>query len=122
MAASNIAQLITEKLNSGELVPTTRETDQTGTAFVQGVPFPAVVKKDGKVQPDLSRIPARLGMREAARFITQFYWPVSPRSMERWKGRTVKVGGRRLCPTADLVRTCEIILASAPVGGSAPRK
>jgi hypothetical protein len=115
-----VTKFINDKLSNGELVPTTHPTTDGRVVFAQ--PFPAIIGKDGRVQPDLLSIPIRLGKYDAARFISQFFFPVSGRTLERWKLRKQLASGRAVYLTADLVDHCKIKLASAPSAGTSPRK
>ena len=119
---SAIARHLKAKINSGDVVAVTRPAAD-GNAVAQRVePFPAIIGKDGKVQPDLQAIPVRLGKHDAARLVTQFYWPTSHRTLERWSIKKVLAGGRCLFTTADLVNHCQITLAQAPAAGRTPKK
>lgn len=118
---STVTRHLKDMIDNGKLVPTHRGAGATATVdHIES--FPVTVDKNGIARPDLAAMPARLDKVTAAAFVSRFYWPVSPRTLERWTARTVKAGGRRLWPVRDLVQHCEIVLASSVVGGSAPQK
>jgi hypothetical protein len=79
-------------------------------------PFPSVIDASGAIQPDYSRTPARLDKHEGARFITQFYYPTSYRTLARAPIRNVLVNGRRVWTPQDLADYARAKLASAPPG------
>lgn len=66
-------------------------------------PFPAVINKDGTACPETSRIPSLLDKREGARFVSQFYFDVTFRALERWPLRAIVVNGSRRWYTRDLM-------------------
>jgi hypothetical protein len=94
----------------------------SATAPVVIAPFPAIVDAAGRVKPDLAAIPVRMAKAEASAFVSQFFWPTRPRTLEGWPVPSKTLNRRRTWLTSDLVRHCEITIASAPAGGSAPRK
>ena len=96
----------------------TRKRLKTGAA-----PFPAELDPKGVPRPDFSRIPARLDKREAARFVTQFYFAVSFRSLERWPLPWIVLNGKRTRSVVELDAYCRSKIAgSAPGWAAKPPK
>jgi hypothetical protein len=65
--------------------------------------------------PDLSELPVRVPRDIAAKLITQFFFKVSPRSMERWPIAWRRLNGRAHCETADAFALANSMLEAAPV-------
>jgi hypothetical protein len=65
--------------------------------------FPAIIDKDGSARPDTAQIPELLKKREAARFVSQFYFETTFRALERWPLRAIVVNGSRRWYTRDLM-------------------
>jgi hypothetical protein len=62
---------------------------------------------------DLDVLPVRMDRKAAATFITQHYFPVARRSLERWPLDEIYVNGRVMLKTRQLVAEAERRLASA---------
>jgi hypothetical protein len=64
----------------------------------------------------LEGLPVRMDRKAAATFITQNYFRVAPRSLERWPLDEVYVNGRVMLETHQLVTEAErrLAVASAP--------
>ena len=73
---------------------------------------------------DIANLPARINRSAAAALLTQHFFPVSPRTLERWPIATRRVNGRALIDTADLIAVAKAKLDAAPLiaSGSAPAK
>lgn len=74
--------------------------------------------------PDLSALPANVDRRQAAEIITQFYFPVSPRSLERWPVTVRHVNGKAITPIAEYLAQAHDKFDAAPVlaSGRQPTK
>jgi hypothetical protein len=62
---------------------------------------------------DLEALPVRMDRKAAAAFISQHFFPVAARSLERWPLDEVYVNGRVMLKTRQLVAEAERRLASA---------
>jgi hypothetical protein len=73
--------------------------------------------------PELSGLPVRVSRRKAAELITQYFFETSPRSLERWPVRWIRINGRAHCATTDIFAVAESKLAeAAPVMGGRGRR
>jgi hypothetical protein len=66
---------------------------------------------------DLDALPRRLDRKDGAALITQHFFKVAPRSLERWPLREVYVNRRVMLETSQLIAEAERRLAAA---GPAP--
>ncbi len=82
-----------------------------------------VLKRGGSAPiPDLSELPIRVPRPRAANLVTQFYFEISPRTLERWPLAWQRLNGKAHCSTAELFAVAEAKLTEAPVlmGGCRP--
>ena len=63
---------------------------------------------------DLSGLPQRMDRRAAAKLISQTFFPVSPRSLERWPLATRILNGRALLETREVIAYARAQVAQAP--------
>lgn len=63
----------------------------------------------------ITGLPVRMTRSTAAAYLTQHFFPVSPRTLERWPVATRLVNGHVLIDTADLLAVANGKLHSAPV-------
>lgn len=70
---------------------------------------------------DLPDLPPRMDRRLAAQFLTDYFFPISPRTLERWPLNWRRINGRALCETAELLAEAQrrVDLAPAIRGGAA---
>ena len=61
-----------------------------------------------------ARWPVRVGRRVAAEIVTDHFFPVSHRTLERWPLRWRRVNGRALVETADLLAEAQRRVDEAP--------
>ncbi|WP_426957995.1 hypothetical protein [Muricoccus radiodurans] len=75
------------------------------------------------VEPDLSALPVNADRRKGAELVTRFYFPVSPRTIERWRLPSRVVGGKAIYSTAALLAYARGKMNAAPVimSGSASK-
>ncbi len=67
---------------------------------------------------DLTDYPERMDRRQAAAFVTKHYFPVSPRSLEKWPLTWLHVNGKALAATTEYAVVAEAKLAAAtPIRG-----
>lgn len=66
-------------------------------------------------KPDLTKYPARVDRRRGAEIITAEFFPISPRTLERWALPTRRVNGKALMETRDLLAMAAAQLEAAPV-------
>ena len=66
-------------------------------------------------QADLTKLPVNCNRRQLAEIITQHFFKVSPRSLERWPLQWRHVNGQAVCSTADGVEEARKRLQAAPV-------
>lgn len=72
--------------------------------------------------PDFNALPAYVGRADGAELIRTYYFPISPRSLERWPVATRHVNGRVVISTHDLLGEAKRRFDEAPVikfGGAA---
>lgn len=60
------------------------------------------------------RLPVRVGRKAAAEIVTDRFFPVSHRTLERWPLRWRRVNGRALVETADLLAEAQRRVDEAP--------
>lgn len=65
-------------------------------------------------EPDLSTLPAVVDRRGGADIVTRYFFPVSPRTLERWPLAGRRVNGKLVFATADLIAHARAVLAAAP--------
>ena len=58
--------------------------------------------------------PARVDRKRGAKIITDLYFPVSHRTLEKWPINWLYVNGRATCDTGELLALAEAKLNSAP--------
>jgi hypothetical protein len=69
-------------------------------------------------QLDLAPYPVRMDRRQGAAFVTKHYFPVSPRSLEKWPLTWLHVNAKALAATAEFAAVAEAKLAAAiPIRG-----
>jgi hypothetical protein len=68
------------------------------------------------------RIPVRTDRKRGAALVTLLYFPISPRTLEKWPVTWVRVNGKATTTTAELFAEAEARLAGAPRirGGGSP--
>jgi hypothetical protein len=71
--------------------------------------------KGGTSLPDLSEFPVWVPRVAGAKLVTDHYFQISPRTLERWPLAWRLLNGRAHCTTAELFAEAERRLASAPV-------
>jgi hypothetical protein len=71
-------------------------------------------QKRGANAPDLSDLPVRVPRDKAAKLVSQYFFQVSPRSMERWNLAWRRLNGKAHCETAELFARAGAMLAAAP--------
>jgi hypothetical protein len=72
------------------------------------------LKGGSAARPDLTKLPVRVTREEGAALVTQFYFKVSPRSLERWPIAWRRLNGKAHGDTVDLFRHAEAVVAGAP--------
>jgi hypothetical protein len=60
----------------------------------------------------LARLPVRVDRRTGAAIVTQFFFPVSRRTLESWQLPTAHANGRALIETKDLIEAAEAKLGT----------
>ena len=60
------------------------------------------------------RIPVRTDRKRGAALVTLLYFPISPRTLEKWPVTWVRVNGKATTTTAELFAEAEARLAGAP--------
>lgn len=63
--------------------------------------------------PDIDQLPARVSVREAARLVTLYYFPVAYRSLETWGLSKVKVNGKNTVTPKELFAKAQARLDAA---------
>ena len=58
--------------------------------------------KDGAAQPDLGTLPVRVPRDVAAALLSQYFFKISPRTLERWPLAWRRLNGKAHCETKDL--------------------
>lgn len=69
----------------------------------------------------LNDSPARIDRRVGAELINRYFFPISPRTLERWPVTWRRINGRALCETSELLAEAQrrVDLAPAIRGGAA---
>lgn len=62
--------------------------------------------------PDLGGLPARVARPRAAELVTEHYFEISARTLERWPLRWLRVNGKAHCNVAELFAIAEQMLAN----------
>ena len=62
----------------------------------------------------LSESPARIDRRVGADLITRHFFPISPRTLERWPVTWRRINGRALCETSELLAEAQRRVDTAP--------
>jgi hypothetical protein len=70
--------------------------------------------KGGKGAPDLDQLPVRVPRDVAAQLVTEYYFEVSPRTMERWPLTWRRLNNKAHCDVTELFGLAEAMLADAP--------
>lgn len=73
-------------------------------------------------EPDTSKLPRRVTRHSAAELVSQFYFAVSPRTIEKWPLRVRHLNGKVMLETAELfdyARRC--VDAAPPIKGGRSR-
>ena len=65
---------------------------------------------------DIEYLPPRVNRRDGATLITHYFFPVSPRTLERWPVKWLRINGRALVETSELMKEAQQRVASA-MGG-----
>jgi hypothetical protein len=65
-------------------------------------------------RPDMASLPRRVNRPMAAYLVTQFYFPISRRTLEVWPLAWRIVNGKAVCETAELFDIAEAKLNAAP--------
>jgi hypothetical protein len=63
---------------------------------------------------DTATLPARVDRQTGARLVTERFFPIGPRALERWPLQYRIVNRRALVETAELFAVAERMLKSAP--------
>jgi hypothetical protein len=74
----------------------------------------AIPSAPASPQPDLSALPRRSDRRTGAKLVEQYYFPVTPRTLEVWPLDWVLVNGKAVCETAELFAVAQAKLDAAP--------
>ena len=53
--------------------------------------------------PDFDALPLHVDRERGAALISEFYFPISPRSLERWPVETRRLNGRAIMSTRELL-------------------
>ncbi|WP_322994248.1 hypothetical protein [Castellaniella sp.] len=64
--------------------------------------------------PDFDALPLHVDRERGAALITEFYFPVSPRSLERWPIATRRLNGRAIMSTRVLLGEAKRRFEEAP--------
>ncbi len=72
------------------------------------------VTTDNPEMPDLAGLPRRVDRKTGAELVTQYFFPVSPRSLEVWPLTWRRVNGYAVCETAELFAVAQAKLDAAP--------
>jgi hypothetical protein len=64
-------------------------------------------------RPDLSNLPANVDRKVGAELVTRYYFPTSPRSLERWPVPVVVVNGKAIGSTAAYFAHAQSLLDAA---------
>lgn len=64
--------------------------------------------------PDLAALPRNVDRKLGAKLVTQFFFPVSHRTLEAWPLTWRRVNGRAICRTTELFALAEAKLNAAP--------
>jgi hypothetical protein len=83
-------------------MPSERETLLTSTAPV-AAPAP----------PDVSTLPPLVDRRTAAALVTQYFFPVSARTLEAWKVECIRLNGKALAAPAQYFAVAQSRLDAA---------
>jgi hypothetical protein len=73
-----------------------------------------VTREAATSPPDLSSLPRNVDRRVGAELVTQFFFPVSARSLEVWPLVWRHVNGKAVVATADLFAHADAKLSAAP--------
>ena len=86
---------------------------QVNYHHVEGPAIPAQLRE---------RIPVRTDRKHGAALVTLLYFPISPRTLEKWPVTWVRVNGKATTTTAELFAEAEARLVAAPRirGGGGP--
>lgn len=71
--------------------------------------------------PNFEELPAYVDRPYGAELITKFYFPISPRTLERWPLETRRVNGRVVVSTRALLAEADQRFNAAPVIKSGAR-
>jgi hypothetical protein len=63
---------------------------------------------------DLSDLPRRMDRRLAAQVLSDHFFPISPRTLERWPVTWRRINGRALCETSELLAEAQRRVDTAP--------
>ena len=63
----------------------------------------------------LATLPARVNRRTGAELVTKTFFPVSHRTLERWRLPWQRINGQAVTPTAELFTVAYAQIAAAPV-------
>jgi hypothetical protein len=63
---------------------------------------------------NLNDLPVRVPRDRAAELVTQIYFEISPRTLERWPLVWRRLNGKAHCETRDLFAVAESMLGAAP--------
>jgi hypothetical protein len=75
-------------------------------------------KVDKDITTDLTRLPARMDRKRAAEVLTQRFFPISNRTLERWPLTWRRLNGRALVNTDELLAEAQRRLEEcAPIKG-----
>jgi hypothetical protein len=62
---------------------------------------------------DLENLPRRIDYKRAAKLVSQHFFPISHRTLERWPLPRLKVNGKNTLETADVFAEAEARLEAA---------
>lgn len=63
---------------------------------------------------DLLNLPRRLDRRLAAQVLSEHFFPISPRTLERWPLKWKRINGRALVETSELLAEAQRRVDEAP--------
>jgi hypothetical protein len=93
----------------------------TASIATTATTFPGTLDSNGVLCPDFNAIPARMGKHQAAAFVSQFYFEVSFRTLERWPLPKKFVNGANQWRTTDLASFAKYKLKNAVASRGVPR-
>ncbi|MCK8788279.1 hypothetical protein M0638_28410 [Roseomonas sp. NAR14] len=68
-----------------------------------------------KAHPSLDQLPEYMTREQAARVITEHFFPISDRTLEKWPLRGRRVSGKLMLLTADVIAEARRRMEEAPL-------